>query len=47
MSDKMELVSNFTQFEVVVKVGLEKVLKRNFHGWLGGVAGSNGNKAFN
>ena len=35
LSDKMELVLISTQFEVVVEVGLEKVLKRNFHGWVG------------
>ena len=37
-----------TQVEVVVEVWLEKVLKINFHGWVGGlgwVAGSSGNKA--
>ena len=42
-SDKMKL----TEVEVVVAVGLEKVLKINFHGWVvgGWVAGSSGNKA--
>ena len=35
LSDKMELVSISTEFEVVVEVWLEKVLKRNFHGWVG------------
>ena len=39
LSDKMELVLISTQFEVVVEVGLEKVLKRNFHGWVGGWVG--------
>ena len=43
-SDKMKLVLISTQVEVVVAVGLEKVLKINFHGWVG-VAGSSGNKA--
>ena len=32
----MELVFISTQFEVVVEVWLEKVLKRNFHGWVVG-----------
>ena len=35
----MKLVLISTQVEVVVAVGLEKVLKINFHGWVGGVAG--------
>ena len=34
-SDKMKLVLISTQVEVVVAVGLEKVLKINFHGWVG------------
>ena len=33
---KMKLLLISTQVEVVVKVGLEKVLKINFHGWVGG-----------
>ena len=47
-SDNMKLVLISTQVEVVVAVGLEKVLKIDFHGWVGGwvgVAGSSGNKA--
>ena len=38
-SDKMKLALILTQVEVVVAVGLEKVLKINFHGWVVGVAG--------
>ena len=34
-SDKMKLVLISTQVEVVVEVGLEKVLKINFHRWVG------------
>ena len=43
-SDKFELMLISTQVQVVVEVGLEKVLKKSFHGWVG-VAGSSGNKA--
>ena len=39
LSDKIELVLISTQFEVVAEVGLEKVLKRNFHRWVGGCVG--------
>ena len=50
-SDKTILVLISTQVKVVVEVGLGKVLKINFHGWVGGggwgwVAGSIGNKTF-
>ena len=33
--DKTKLILISTQVEVVVEVGLEKVLKINFHGWVG------------
>ena len=47
-STKLKLKLILTQVEVVVEVGLEKVLKINIHGWVGvggWVAGSSGNKA--
>ena len=51
--DKTKLMQVSTQVEAVVEVGLEKVLKINFHGWVSGwgwlvlagggwAAGSNG-----
>ena len=44
--DKTKLILISTQLEVVVEVGLVKVLKINFHEWVGGwVAGSSRNKA--
>ena len=46
--DRKKLILISTQVEVVVEVGLEKVVNINFHGWVGvggGVAGSSGNKA--
>ena len=47
-SDKTRLVLISSQVAVVVEVGSEKVLKKNFHGWVVGgnwMAGSSGNKA--
>ena len=38
-SDKMKLALISTQVEVVIAVGLEKVLKINFHGWVVGGGG--------
>ena len=38
-SDKMKLALISTQVEVVVAVGLEKVLKINFHRWVVGGGG--------
>ena len=34
--DKVDLILISTQGEVVFEVGLENVLKINFHGWVGG-----------
>ena len=34
--DKTKLILISTQVEVVVEVGLEKVLKINVYGWVGG-----------
>ena len=34
-SNKTKLILISTQVEVLVEVGLEKVLKINFHGWVG------------